>query len=167
MRQFRDKYGNTLLNSRTDSRGPYEPLLRSNSDVVTPHHENLEDEEEHKHRHHAHERRKENSQESFQIEDDTDLGNRVVFGKFVSRNHLIVNMVLNIIIFGLLFISFKQFWYCESPSTVYKLPTEPSTTPEEPLTNHWVNNQTCYTLLGIRTHLMNHTEHISYNVKMN
>lgn len=73
-------------------------------------------------------------------------------------------MVLSIIIFGWFFISFRLFWYCENPSTIYSLA---STSVRDDLTDsgsNWINNQTCYSLFSIRTHWAEDAVFITRNV---
>ena len=103
--------------------------------------------------------------DSFVVNSDSNSNNRIEHCMYVAKNHLKMNMVLSFVIFLCLFISFDLFWYCESPSTVSKLP--PQHTDNGNVTSFndtWINNQTCYSLFTMRTQLSEDTEFISHNV---
>lgn len=59
-------------------------------------------------------------------------------------------MWLNIVIFGLLFLSFGLYWYWENPSTVYSLNSNSKLVDLTSAEGNWVNNQTWFSLFSIR-----------------
>lgn len=82
----------------------------------------------------------------------------------MSRNHLLLNMILGIIVFGWFFISFNSFWYCENPSTIYTLSSNSTTVGSGEEGSRFVNDKTCYTLLTVRTYWSEDSEYIWRNV---
>ena len=86
------------------------------------------------------------------------------FGMFVSRNHLILNMALLIMLFIWFFLSFHMFWYWEPPHAVRNFEISSNSTSIKPLCNDWMFNQTCFFLFSIRNHCSEESEFITTNI---
>ena len=86
----------------------------------------------------------------------------VIIGKFISRNHLLLNMILSVITLAWFFLSFNTFWYCEDPNIIYNSSVilNNSSSPMPDI----VNNKTCYSLFSIQTVYLEGTEYITKNI---
>lgn len=98
--------------------------------------------------------------DSFQMDDDSDLNNMVVVGKFISRNHLVLNMILSVITLGCFFLSFNTFWYCEDPHII----RNSSAAIDINANSNLIHNHTCYTLFSIQTVYRKGTQYITRNI---
>lgn len=60
-----------------------------------------------------------------------------------------------------------MFWYCENPNTATNLSSNSTLVDMTGADGNWVNNQTCYSLLSIRTYLDEDSVSIATNVAEN